>query len=97
MNLTTTATLLRSVFGFALKTDIPGGAANYSDNETPIGSIPGSAFTLAHVPSPAGSLLLVRNGIVQKGGGVDYTLSGASITYTTAMATGDTHAAWYRY
>lgn len=75
------------------------GAPNFADQETPSGSINSSntAFTLANAPSPAGSLLLVQNGLVLKGGGVDYTLSGANITMVTAPATGDDLAAWYRH
>jgi hypothetical protein len=74
-----------------------GTVPNFTDSETPSGAIPGSTFTLGHSPNPPASLVLMRNGVVMKNGGVDYTLSGNTITYTVAMATGDTHAAWYRY
>lgn len=75
---------------------ITGVAASFADNETPSGANPGSVFTLANSPSPAASLILIRNGVAQVQG-VDYTISGNTITYTTPMASGDTHAAWYRY
>jgi hypothetical protein len=71
---------------------------NFSDAEVPSGTINGSnvTFTLAHTPSPAASLQLF-NGIVQKAGGIDFTLSGATITFTTAPSSGSVLQAWYRY
>lgn len=53
-------------------------------NETPGGAINGvnATFTLAAAPSPAGSLLLFRNGLLMRAGaGKDFTLSGSSITF----------------
>jgi hypothetical protein len=84
---------------------IPTGAGlNFADSETPGGSINGSnaAFTLAHSPSPAGSLILVQRfasggAAVLFPGGVDFTLSGLNITMVNAPATGDSFLAWYRY
>jgi hypothetical protein len=75
-----------------------GGSPNFSDEETPSGSINGSntAFSLAFTPNPAASLLLVKNGIVLQQG-TDYTLSGAAITMATAPASGDVLLAWYRH
>lgn len=77
---------------------------NFADGETPSGSINGSnaAFTLAHSPNAAASLILVQasgsgGGVVLKAGGVDFTLSGANITMVNAPPTGDTLLAWYRY
>lgn len=72
------------------------GVPNFADNETPSGAVPGSIFNLANAPSPVGSLILQRNGNIQTKD-VDYTLVGTTITYSVAMASGDTHAAWYRY
>lgn len=68
------------------------------DNETPSGTINGSntGFTLANSPNPATSLQLYANGVEQVLT-TDYTLSGASITFTTAPATGDLLRAYYRY
>jgi hypothetical protein len=70
----------------------------YVDAETPSGTIDGvnKVFTLSQTPFPAGSLQLSRNGILQTAGGVDYTLAGATITYTAAPLVGDAHWAWYR-
>jgi len=76
-----------------------GGTVSYADNETPSGTIDGSntTFTLAHSPSPAASLILQLNGMVQAPGGVDYTLSGSTITFASAPVNGSTLQAWYRY
>jgi len=73
-------------------------APNYTDNETPTGAINSSnvTYTLAAAPNPAASLDLYLNGVRQTGGGVDYTLSGLTITYVTAPSTGDAHVASYR-
>lgn len=75
---------------------------SFSDAEVPSGTINGTntAFTLAHADANTGnSLVLVRNGVVQQGGGNDYTLSGATITFTSGSIpqSGDTLQAWYRY
>jgi len=58
----------------------------FVDDETPAGTINGSnsAFTLANTPNPSTSLALYRNGILLKPG-LDYTLSGNSITFSPAM------------
>lgn len=75
------------------------GAVNFADAETPSGTINGvnTTFTLAAAPSPAGSLELFLNGVLQKAGGADYTLSSATITTTVAPQTGDVLLAWYRH
>lgn len=75
-----------------------GATINFADDETPSGTLNGSntAFTLAHTPSPSGSLQLYLNGVLQVPG-TDFTLSGASITMTVAPASTDTLKAWYRY
>lgn len=61
-----------------------GGGANpgFVDMETPAGIVDGSnvLFTLVRPASPPSSLLLYRNGILQKQG-LDYTLVGASISF----------------
>jgi hypothetical protein len=73
----------------------------FADAETPTGTIDGSnaAFTLAHTPSPAGSLVLFKNGQEMIAGGADYTLATATITYTASAKpqTGDVHIAFYRW
>jgi len=54
----------------------------FRDGETPAGALNGvnNVFTLAFQPGPASSLLLYRNGLLQKTG-VDYTLTGQTITF----------------
>ena len=73
----------------------------FADNETPTGTINGTndTFTLVQAPSPAASLKLYKNGMIQTAGGVDYTLATLTITYTAAAKpqTGDAHVAFYRY
>lgn len=71
---------------------------NFADDETPSGTIDGinTTFTLAHSPSPAGSLELFLNGLVQNRG-VDYTLSTNTITFAAAPVTGSTLLSWYRF
>lgn len=71
----------------------------FVNNETPAGTINGTnvTFTLAHTPSPANSLKLFLNG-GQLVYGVDFTLSGLTITFVnTVPKTGDTIIADYRY
>jgi hypothetical protein len=77
-----------------------GAATNFTDGETPAGTVNGTnvSFTLASAPNPPASLRLVRNGLLVAPG-VEYTLSGSAITFTTARTpqTGDSLAAYYRH
>lgn len=77
----------------------PSLGAQFIDAETPSGAIDGTnvVFTLSHTPNPAGSLLLYRNGILQKAGS-DFNLSAATITFVTAATpqTDDILTAVYR-
>lgn len=72
---------------------------NYADNETPSGTVDGAntTFTLAHSPSPAGSLQFFVNGQLLKSGGIDYTLLTNTVTTNFAPPTGSVLVAWYRY
>ena len=72
---------------------------NFADWITPTGALNGTnkVFTLPQAPSPAASLRLYRGWQVLKPGGVDFTLSGATITYTIAPPPTATHLAFYRY
>jgi hypothetical protein len=75
--------------------------SNFVDNETPSGTVNGSnvTFTLANAPSPAASLQLFVNGLLQESGsGNDYTLSSATITFLTGAipVTGDKIRGYYR-
>jgi len=77
---------------------LSGSGVTFADTEVPSGTINGAnaVFTLANAPSPAASLELFLNGVLQRPAGVDYTLSGLTITYVTAPLTGETHVCWYR-
>lgn len=81
--------------------DAGGAVPNFADNETPSGSIDGTnaAFTLAHTPSPVGSLQLYKNGQLMIAGGADYTLVTATATFVAGAKpkTGDVLIASYRY
>ena len=72
----------------------------FADNETPAGAVNSSnlSYTLAHAPSPAGSLMLYRNGL-KMSAGIDYSLSGSAVTFFVASTpqTGDQLTAAYRY
>jgi hypothetical protein len=72
----------------------------FSDNETPSGTINGTnpVFTLLAAPSPATSLQLYLNGL-RMDPGVDFSLTGSTITFITASTpqTGDILVASYRY
>lgn len=74
----------------------PSPAINFADAEVPAPA--GATCTLAHPPNPAGSLMLFENGLLQTAG-VDYTLSGSTITFIAASVPnpGDALIAWYRY
>jgi hypothetical protein len=71
----------------------------YVDGETPAGVVDGAntTYSLAGTPSPASSLALYRNGMLQKTG-FDYSLTGSSIQFVTAATPqpGDTLLASYR-
>jgi hypothetical protein len=73
-------------------------SGTHADGVQPSGTINGAnaTFALPHTPL-AGTLQLYRNGLLQRGGGVDYTLTTNSIAYNVAPSTGDFHEAWYRH
>lgn len=73
------------VDGTAAPCDAGAGAGpGFVDGETPAGLINGSnpTFTLAEIPSPASSLSLYRNGILQKQG-LDYSITDNVITFAS--------------
>ncbi|MCC6861332.1 MAG: hypothetical protein IT158_22380 [Bryobacterales bacterium] len=76
------------------------GGPSFADAETPAGAMNGlnTVFTLTHVPGPAASLKIYRNGLLQRPGS-DYSLSGQTLTFTPGSApqAGDILAAFYRY
>lgn len=79
---------------------VASGVPLFSDAEVPGGTLDGSnvTFILSASPSPAGSLILARNGVIQKRG-EDYLLSGSTVTFQSLSIpqTGDLLQAWYRY
>lgn len=64
--------------------------SNFVVGETPSGLINGVnvVFTLANTPT-VGKVTVYLNGIRQQAGGNDYSISGATITFTVAPKTGD--------
>lgn len=75
--------------------------ANFADDETPAGLMNGvnQIFTLANAPNPSTCLQLYYNGVLLLQG-TDYTLSGKTITLTSAhpnSANNEWLKAWYRY
>ena len=61
-----------------------GGTPGFVDPETPAGTVNGSnvTFVLSQAPNPAASLLLYRNGLLQKQS-LDYTLSADTIAFAS--------------
>ena len=59
-------------------------------NEVPTGTIDGNnkTFTLANTPNPAGKAEIFLNGQKLQGGGGDYSITNATITFNTAPAPG---------
>jgi hypothetical protein len=77
----------------------PSAGHGLATRETPSGTINGSnvTFTLANTPV-SGSEMVFQNGILLVSGAAkDYTISGGTITFVTAPATGDTLMATYWY
>jgi hypothetical protein len=79
-----------------------GSSVLVSWDETPAGTVNGFnvTFTLANAPSPAASLQLFQDGVLQIQG-TDYTLSGNTITFMNAPGAGSPPSAllnaFYRY
>ena len=79
---------------------ISGGSYGINENninETPSGTVNGSNtdFTLANTPV-SGSEQVYRDGQLMKGGGDDYSISGTTITFTTAPTTGSVLLVTYK-
>lgn len=80
----------------ATPTSLAASGQNFADAEIPSGA-EGTAFTLAHTPTPAASLILVWDGLVRKAG-TDYTLTGTAITTSVSINPASSNLmAWYRY
>jgi hypothetical protein len=82
------------------------GNVTWINNEQPSGTIDGTngVFTIANIPNPSSSLLLMKNGQVLYSG-VGYTINGRTITFQTGYipqpaggtdSTGDLLRAWYQ-
>jgi hypothetical protein len=73
---------------------------SFSDFEVPVGTLDGvnTVFTLTFAPSPAGSLMLFRNGLRLEIG-QDYQIAGSTITFFLGSVPqpGDLLVASYRY
>jgi hypothetical protein len=82
---------------YRLSVSIPG--VGFVDQEVPAGAINGvnATFTLSQTPSPSVSLAVYRNGL-RMTPGVDYTLSGAVITFMAGLLpqSSDTLSCSYR-
>lgn len=90
------ASLTTTVSGLS---GVTGSSVGFVDGETPSGTLNGTntTFTLSQTPFPASSLELYRNGLVQTVG-IDYTISGQTITFLGADTpiSGDVLEAYYR-
>jgi hypothetical protein len=77
-----------------------GVGSSFADAEVPAGAVNGSntVFTLASTPSPAASLELYRNGLLQRQS-ADYQISGNVVTFFVASVpvSGDLLVASYRF
>jgi hypothetical protein len=69
--------------------------ANLFSNEEVV-SIISTTGTLSNTPD-GDFFLFIRNGIIQVAGGVDYTLSGTTITVISPQTGSDVFEAWYTY
>ncbi|MGB6943536.1 MAG: hypothetical protein WBE37_14145 [Bryobacteraceae bacterium] len=82
---------------YRLSVSIPG--VGFVDQEVPAGAINGvnAIYTLSQTPSPSTSLAVYRNGL-RMTSGVDYTLSGAVITFMAGLVpqSSDTLSCSYR-
>jgi hypothetical protein len=67
-----------------------------STAETPTGAVPGTVYTLSHVPTPPQMLQFTYNGSLLRYG-IDYTVTGNLVTLNFTTALGDTVYAAYFY
>lgn len=75
-------------------------SVTWVDAEVPAGAVDGvnDTFVLADSPSPAASLRLYVNGLLQRAGGVDFALAGSTITFVSGAVpqAGDSLLSYYR-
>lgn len=76
--------------------NIPPGATVTPYAETPTGLVNSSntVYTIANTPANASNVIVVLDGLVHRNG-VDYTISGTTITFVTAPATGSEIFVYY--
>lgn len=73
----------------------PLGGGRFSQ-EAPTGSCPTTSLTIAHTPNAGLDVLLFDNGLaLRQGGGLDYTISGTSITLGSTCSVGEKF--WVKY
>lgn len=84
----------------ANETTLGGKAATSSfvENEVPGGAVNGINvnYSISFTPVSEASVKIYKNGMRQKGGGVDYSVSGTTIVMATAPETGDLLLVDYR-
>jgi len=73
-----------------------GGSSLTLKQEVPAGAIPGNTFTLTQVPTSNESVLFFVNGQMQIQG-IDYSVSGFTITTTVSLTASETVSAFYWY
>ena len=76
-----------------------GTSVAFIDMESPAGTLDGvnTGFVLSRAPTPSGSLMVFRNGLLQKQG-VDYAVSSGTVTFLSGSIPqpGDLLQASYR-
>lgn len=75
---------------------VPGGVGGWSEQPSGLMNGTNTTFTLASAPSPSAGLVLALNGLILRPG-TDYSLSGQTITLTSAPASTDWLRAWYDF
>ena len=72
-----------------------GGTVNaYAETPTGLVNSSNTSYTLANTPADTDGVLVLLDGVTQYNG-IDYTVSGTTITFTTAPATGSSIFAYY--
>jgi hypothetical protein len=81
-----------------LSVSVSGLAVQFAMGEQLTGTVDGSNTSFSIANTPASSKVMVfRNGMLQVAGGTDYTLTGTSVSFASAPASGDDLRAVYFY
>lgn len=92
-----TATMYQTGDQMNISLSSSGGAgATWVADEVPADSGNHTTFTIAHTPV-SGTFKLYRGGAKQQSGGIDFTLSGTTVTLTNALATSEVLLCDYGY